>query len=43
MQKGDKVTMEVKSVDKKKLDAALFAPPSDYSKMDMGGMMRRRP
>lgn len=43
VQKGDKVTMEVKSVDKKKLDAALFAPPSDYSKMDMGGMMRRRP
>ena len=43
VQKGDKVTMEVKSIDKKTLDAALFAPPSDFRKMDMGGMMRRRP
>jgi hypothetical protein len=43
VQKGDKVTMEVKSVDKKPLDAALFAPPEGFRKLDMGGMMRKRP
>jgi hypothetical protein len=43
VQKGTKVTLEVKSVDKKSLGAALFAAPDGYTKMDMGGMMRRRP
>lgn len=42
VQKGDKVTMEVTKIDKKSLDAALFAPPEGFTKMDMGSMMRRR-
>ncbi|MBI3568161.1 MAG: DUF4412 domain-containing protein [Gemmatimonadetes bacterium] len=43
VQKGDKVMVEVTKVDKKTLDAALFAPPAGYQKFDMGAMMRKRP
>ncbi len=35
--------MLVTSIEKKPLDAALFAPPAGYSKMDMGAMLRGRP
>jgi hypothetical protein len=41
VQKGDKVVFEVKSIDKKPLDAALFAAPEGFRKMDMGGMPKR--
>ena len=43
VQKGEKVTLEVTKVEKKTLDAALFAPPEGFRKFDMGGMMRKRP
>jgi hypothetical protein len=43
VQKGDKVMLEVTRVDKKTLDAALFAPPEGFQKLDMRGMMRKRP
>lgn len=43
VQEGDKVVMLVTAIEKKPLDAALFAPPADYEKMDMGAMMRKRP
>lgn len=43
VQTGDKVEMLVTSIEKKPLDAALFAPPAGYSKMDMGAMLRGRP
>jgi hypothetical protein len=42
VQKGDKVEMLVTKVEKKDMDAALFAPPAGFTKMDMG-MMRGRP
>ena len=35
--------MEVKSIEKKSLDAALFEVPSGYTKMDMGGLPGRIP
>jgi len=41
--KAGKVVMEVTKIDKKALDASLFAPPADYQKLDMGAMMRKRP
>lgn len=41
--KGGKVMLEVTNLEKKTLDAAQFEPPEGYRKMDMGGMMRRRP
>lgn len=41
VQKGDKVMLEVTKVEKKSLDAALFAPPAGFQKMDMGAMMKR--
>ena len=43
VQKGDKVTLEVTKIEKKTLDAALFAPPEGFQKFDMGSMMRKRP
>lgn len=43
VQQGDKVVMLVTAIEKKAMDAALFAPPADYEKMDMGAMMRKRP
>jgi hypothetical protein len=39
--KDGKVTLEVTKIDKKSLDAALFAAPDGFSKFDMGAMMRR--
>jgi hypothetical protein len=43
VQKGDKVVLEVKTIDKKPLDAALFAAPEGFRKMDMGGFPTKRP
>jgi hypothetical protein len=45
VQKGETVTLEVKQIEKKSLDVALFAPPEDFQKLDMGmgGLMRKRP
>lgn len=45
VQKGETVTLEVKQIEKKSLDAALFAPPEGFQKLDMGmgGLMRKRP
>jgi hypothetical protein len=43
VQKGDKVTLEVTKIERKTLDAALFAPPEGFQKFDMGSMMRKRP
>jgi len=42
VQKGGKVAVLVKRVDKKALDDALFAAPAGYRKFDMGGMMMRK-
>lgn len=41
VQEGDKVMLEVTKVEPKSLDAALFAPPEGFTKMDMGGMFKR--
>lgn len=40
--KGSKETfrMEATEVKKESLPDSLFAPPADYQKFDMGGMMR---
>lgn len=39
--KGAQTVMLVTRVDRKSLDASLFAAPDGYTKMDMGSMMRR--
>ena len=43
VQKGDLVIYEVKSIEKKSLDAALFAAPEGYQRMSMPAGMPRRP
>jgi hypothetical protein len=39
---AEKMRMEATSVEKKKLDNSLFAPPADYTKLDMNAMRNRR-
>lgn len=38
VQKGEKVVFEVTTVERKSLDAALFAPPSGFNKFEMPSM-----
>ena len=40
---GGEASLEVTKIDKKSLDASMFAIPDGFQKMDMGSMMRRPP
>ena len=39
--RGDETVLEVTGIEKKSLDASLFAPPAGYQKMDLPAGMRR--
>lgn|SRR5574341_1012435 len=40
---GKQVVMEATAIDRRRPAASLFAPPPDYTKLDIAGMMQRKP